>query len=65
MLQDQHEVDLHRLRGQIAAMVASLGGLDVLVFTGGVGGAVPAYVVQAREDLEIARGVRQALGEEP
>jgi acetate kinase len=27
----------HRLRGGIAAMVASLGGLDVLAFTGGVG----------------------------
>ncbi|HEU5004163.1 MAG TPA: acetate/propionate family kinase [Actinomycetota bacterium] len=31
------EVYLHRLRGSIAAMVASLGGLDALVFTGGVG----------------------------
>ena len=28
---------LHRLRGLIAAMAASLGGLDALVFTGGVG----------------------------
>jgi len=31
------EVYLHRLRACIAAMTASLGGLDVLVFTGGVG----------------------------
>ncbi len=31
------EVYLHRLRGEIAAMAAALGGLDVLVFTGGVG----------------------------
>jgi acetate kinase len=31
------EVYLHRLRGAIARMVAALGGLDVLVFTGGVG----------------------------
>jgi acetate kinase len=31
------EVYVHRLRAGIAAMVASLGGLDVLVFTGGVG----------------------------
>ncbi|GAA4995864.1 acetate/propionate family kinase [Actinopolymorpha pittospori] len=31
------EVYLHRLRAQIAAMTASLGGLDVLAFTGGVG----------------------------
>jgi acetate kinase len=28
---------LHRLRGSIAAMAAALGGLDALVFTGGVG----------------------------
>jgi acetate kinase len=27
----------HRLRGRIAGMVASLGGLDTLVFTGGIG----------------------------
>jgi acetate kinase len=31
------DVYLHRLRGLIAAMTASLGGLDALVFTGGVG----------------------------
>ncbi len=30
-------VYLHRLRGQIAAMTAALNGIDVLVFTGGVG----------------------------
>ncbi len=94
-------VYLHRLRAQIAAMVAALGGLDTLVFTGGVGersavvraGAVdglgflgvgvdpdsnaahaggdrditaagsPArtLVVEAREDLEIVRGVRACL----
>jgi acetate kinase len=35
-------VYLHRLRGSIAAMVAALGGLDVLVFTGGVGENAPA-----------------------
>ncbi len=92
---------LHRLRAQIAAMAAALGGLDTLVFTGGVGerspvvraGAVaglgflgvavdparneahtgpdsdvtavgsPArtLIVEAREDLEIARGVRACL----
>ena len=94
------DVYIHRLRGAIAAMAASLGGLDVLVFTGGVGersaavralaadglgflgvmldptangdgpedreigaagGAVRVVVVAAREDLEIAREVRQAL----
>ena len=31
------DVYLHRLRGLTASMAASLGGLDVLVFTGGVG----------------------------
>jgi acetate kinase len=31
------DVYIHRLRGGIAAMAASLGGLDVLAFTGGVG----------------------------
>jgi acetate kinase len=94
-------VYLHRLRAGIGSMVAALGGLDVLVFTGGVGeGSAPvrwraaeglghlgvaldedvnataqpdqeltatgapvrSFVVEAREDLEIARGVRQVLG---
>ena len=36
------EVYLHRLRASIATMVAALGGLDVLVFTGGVGENAPA-----------------------
>jgi acetate kinase len=31
------EVYLHRLRASVAAMAAALGGLDALVFTGGVG----------------------------
>jgi acetate kinase len=31
------DVYVHRLRAQIAAMAAALGGLDALVFTGGVG----------------------------
>ena len=31
------EIYVNRLRGSIAAMAASLGGLDALVFTGGVG----------------------------
>ncbi len=96
-------VYIHRLRAEIAAMVAALGGLDGLVFTGGAGegsarlrheacaglgflgieldeqrntsepsgtrdrvvsrnGGTPAVlVVQAREDLEIARQVRAML----
>jgi acetate kinase len=70
---------VHRLRSSIGAMVASLGGIDALVFTGGVGERAPAVrdgataglgllgdaevlVVEAREDVEIARGVRAALG---
>ncbi|GAA4147361.1 acetate/propionate family kinase [Actinomadura keratinilytica] len=95
------EVYHHRLRACAAAMAAALGGLDALVFTGGVGehdaetrrrlaadlrhlgvavdpeanatargdaeitaaGApVRTLVVTAREDLEIAAGVRAALG---
>jgi len=99
------DVYVHRLRAAIAAMVASLGGLDALVFTGGVGENAPivraaavaglgfvgvaldaarntsavggaagpeaditasgssacVLVVGAREDLEIARGVRARL----
>jgi acetate kinase len=95
------DVYSHRLAASIAAMATSLGGLDALVFTGGVGehqptvraeackrleflgleldpdensagspdsrispGSAPRSVllVHAREDLEIARGVRAALG---
>ena len=94
-------VYLHRLRASIAAMAASLGGIDALVFTGGVGersaqvramtaeglgflgvavdpsrneasdadreispddASVRLLVVAAREDLQIAREVRQTLG---
>lgn len=45
------DVYLHRLRREIGAMVASLGGLDVLVYTGGVGER--ASVVRA----EVAEGL--------
>ena len=92
------DVYLHRLRAGIGAMAASLGGLDTLVFTGGVGENAPAvrrraadglgflgvaldparddttdaevtqsgaavrtFVITAREDLEIATGVRKIL----
>lgn len=90
----------HRLRACAAAMAASLGGLDTLVFTGGVGehdpfvrhrlaedlaylgtaldhgrnttahgdtdisapdAPVRTFVITAREDLEIAKGTREAL----
>jgi acetate kinase len=36
------DVYIHRLRREITAMTASLGGIDVLVFTGGVGEHSPA-----------------------
>ena len=99
------DVYVHRLRAGIAAMVASLGGLDAIAFTGGVGERSPvtralaadglgflgialdpvandgaaggsesadrdisaagagvlAFVIPAREDLEIARGVRAVM----
>jgi acetate kinase len=96
------DVYLHRLVAGLAAMTAALGGIDALVFTGGIGersaelrrravdglaflgisldgGAnerltdddaeitgpgsrARVLVVAAREDVEIARGVRSALG---
>ena len=40
------DVYVHRLRAAIAAMAAALGGLDALVFTGGVGEHAPG--VRAR-----------------
>ena len=44
-------VYLHRLRASVAAMVAALGGLDVLVFTGGVGENAPAIRARLAADL--------------
>jgi acetate kinase len=44
-------VYLHRLRASIAAMVAALGGLDVLVFTGGVGEGAPSIRERVAADL--------------
>jgi acetate kinase len=93
------EVYLHRLRREIAAMAAAMNGLDVLVFTGGIGehssqvraaaatgleflgvaldpdrnlatadaiispegSAATALVINAREDLEMARQARRVL----
>jgi len=46
------EVYLHRLCALIAAMTAALGGLDVLVFTGGVG----------EHDAHVRRQVTERLG---
>jgi acetate kinase len=45
------EVYLHRLRGGVAAMAASLGGLDALVFTGGVGENSAALRARACDGL--------------
>jgi acetate kinase len=46
------EVYLHRLRAGIAAMTASLGGLDTLVFTGGVGEHAPEVRRRAADGLD-------------
>jgi acetate kinase len=99
------DVYLHRLRGSIGSMAAALGGLDALVFTGGVGenspeirqraaagleflgvrvdagrnqapggeereisaagAAARTFVIAAREDKEIAAGVRSVLAPDP
>jgi acetate kinase len=72
------DVYLHRLVGAIGQMAASLGGVDLVVFTGGVGEHAPSIrdaaverlaflgpfkteVVEAREDLEMARQTRALL----
>jgi len=44
-------VYVHRLRREIAAMAASMDGLDVLVFTGGVGEHQPAVRAAAADGL--------------
>ena len=45
------DVYVHRLRSEIGAMLASLGGLDALVFTAGVGENSPLVRAQAVEAL--------------
>lgn len=45
------DVYLHRLRGAIAAMAAALDGMNVLVFTGGVGEHSPAVRASVAEGL--------------
>jgi acetate kinase len=45
------EVYIHRLVGAIAAMAAALGGIDALIFTGGVGERSPAVREGAVERL--------------
>jgi acetate kinase len=53
------EVYVHRLRREIAAMAAAMNGLDVLVFTGGVGEHQPAVRAAAADGLAFL-GVRIA-----
>jgi acetate kinase len=45
------DVYMHRLRAGIASMAAALGGLDALVFTGGVGEHAPAVRRRAADGL--------------
>jgi acetate kinase len=45
-------VYVHRLRAGIAAMAAALGGIDALVFTGGVGERAPRVRELACEGLQ-------------
>jgi acetate kinase len=45
------DVYLHRLRGSIASMAAAMDGLDVLVFTGGVGENSPEIRSRAAAGL--------------
>jgi acetate kinase len=45
------DVYVHRLRAAIASMTAAMGGLDVLLFTGGVGENSPAIRDLAARDL--------------
>ena len=52
------DVYVHRLVAGIAAMTASLGGLDALVFTGGVGEHAPAIRQAAGTTTGIPRGGR-------
>ena len=51
------DVYVHRLQREIGAMIAVLGGIDVLVFTGGVGEHAPEVRRRACEPLGFA-GVR-------
>jgi acetate kinase len=45
------DIFCYRLRKYIGAYAAALGGLDVLVFTGGIGTFAPAVRAQSMEDL--------------
>jgi acetate kinase len=74
------DVWVQRVSQAVAAMAVSAGGIDGLVFTGGIGENAASlrarvlegvswfatdaevFVIEAREDIEIARGTRRALG---
>jgi acetate kinase len=61
-------VYVHRLRAAIAAMAASLGGLDALVFTGGVGensAAVRAAAAGGLGFLGVALDTKANMGARP
>ena len=63
------DVYVHRLRAGIAAMAAALGGLDALVFTGGVGEHAPQIRARTAAGLGFlgveldAGGQRRATGD--
>jgi acetate kinase len=60
------DVYLHRLRGSIALMAASMGGLDALVFAGGVGENSAEIRWRAASGLSfLGIGVDSALNENP
>jgi acetate kinase len=56
------DVYIHRLRAGIAAMAASLGGLDAVAFTGGVGENAPAVRASAVEGLSFLGATLDAGG---
>jgi acetate kinase len=45
------DVYVHRLRAGVAAMTAAMGGLDAIVFTGGIGENAPAIRARVAEQL--------------
>ena len=55
------DVYVHRLRRELAGMAAALGGLDAVVFTGGVGEHQPAIRAAAAEGLHFL-GIRLDAG---
>lgn len=54
------DVYVHRLRAGIASMAASLGGIDALVFTGGVRERAPVVRARTAEGLRLLAVVLDA-----